>query len=41
MPPKPNGKSGGGTMFDDVCYKKSFLTEVVARIDFVAPVTAF
>lgn len=28
-------------MFDDVCYKKSFLTEVVARIDFVAPVTAF
>ncbi|WP_330085268.1 TIGR04255 family protein [Methylocystis iwaonis] len=28
-------------MFEDVCYKKSFLTEVVARIDFVAPVTAF
>ncbi|CAJ0878975.1 hypothetical protein AMST5_03017 [freshwater sediment metagenome] len=28
-------------MFDDVCYKKSFLKEVVARIDFVAPVTAF
>lgn len=28
-------------MFEDICYKKSFLTEVVARIDFVAPVTAF
>ncbi|MBB4199929.1 hypothetical protein CCR94_10750 [Rhodoblastus sphagnicola] len=27
-------------MFEDVCYKKSFLTEVVARIDFVSPVAA-
>jgi uncharacterized protein (TIGR04255 family) len=24
-------------MFDDVCYQKTFLTQVVARIDFVAP----
>lgn len=28
-------------MFDDVCYKKPFLSEVVARIDFVGPVAAF
>lgn len=28
-------------MFEDVCYKKPFLTEVVARIDFIAPTTAF
>lgn len=28
-------------MFEDVCYKKSFLTEVVARIDFVTPFAAF
>jgi len=28
-------------MFDDVCYKTSFLTHVVVRIDFVAPFTAF
>jgi uncharacterized protein (TIGR04255 family) len=28
-------------MFEDVCYKKSYLTDVVARIDFVAPVLIF
>ncbi len=39
--PKTNHRACGGTMFDDICYKRSFLTEVVARIDFVAPVTAF
>ncbi len=28
-------------MFEDVCYKKSYLAEVVARIDLLAPVEAF
>jgi uncharacterized protein (TIGR04255 family) len=28
-------------MYEDICYKKSYLTEVVARIDFATPITGF
>lgn len=28
-------------MYDDVCYNKSFLKQVIARVDFVAPIDAF
>jgi hypothetical protein len=28
-------------MYENICYKKSYLTEVVARIDFATPITSF
>lgn len=28
-------------MYEDICYKRTYLTEVVARIDFASPVSSF
>lgn len=28
-------------MYDDVCYKRNFLAEVIARIDFATPIESF
>jgi uncharacterized protein (TIGR04255 family) len=38
---KTNDNGHGGTMFEDICYTKPFLNEVVVRIDFVEPIAAF